>query len=267
MKTIILILFCVVSICASEEVIDISVKGISDEKKDGAQKDRMEAIMDAKRQACEKAGIKIKSESKVENFQLTYDLIESKAEGVLMPGFQIIDVGYTADGPYNVVLVGKLKIQSHGPLGDAAYFTLIINFRDKKEKTKQSQLFDKLYRWLDIAHAKFDINGKNVDELEDNLIEISKTDSVYYGDTRIYAFKYELPAGNLMYEQRTPNNKGTTSDHDFKIKLRSGLQYIMMVAHPNALYFSRPMEFEGVHEKTRNFRKFPEDFSTVIYKK
>ena len=58
-KIISLLLFlCIVTF--AQEVIEISVKGISDSKNEGAQKDRKEAIMDAKRQACEKAGLQIK---------------------------------------------------------------------------------------------------------------------------------------------------------------------------------------------------------------
>lgn len=94
----------------AQETIDISVKGISDQTKDGPQKDRQEAIMDAKRQACEKAGLKIKSKTAVEDFSVVFDYIESKAETVLLPGFQVIDIGYVADGTYQVVLSGKIQI-------------------------------------------------------------------------------------------------------------------------------------------------------------
>lgn len=94
----------------SGRIIDISVKGISDSVKDGPQKDRKEAIIDAKRQACEKAGIQLKSTTMVENFETVYDYIESKSEVALLPGFQIVDVGYVADGTYQIVLSGKIKI-------------------------------------------------------------------------------------------------------------------------------------------------------------
>lgn len=100
-------MFCVNSF--AQEVLDISVKGISDNKNEGAQKDRKEAVMDAKRQACEKAGLKIKSKTTVENFQTAFDYIESESEAILLPGFQIIDIGYVADGTYQVVLTGKIK--------------------------------------------------------------------------------------------------------------------------------------------------------------
>ncbi len=90
-------------------VTSISVKGISDNKNDGYQKDRQEAIMDAKRQACLKAGVSIKSSSTTENFITTYDYIESKSDAILLPGFNIMDIGYVDNGTYNVVLVGKIK--------------------------------------------------------------------------------------------------------------------------------------------------------------
>jgi hypothetical protein len=94
----------------AQEILDIMVKGISDAQNDGAQKDRMEAIMDAKLQACEKAGVAINAKTTVENFQTVYDLVESKSEAVLLPGYQLMDVGYTADGTFQVVLSGKIKI-------------------------------------------------------------------------------------------------------------------------------------------------------------
>ena len=93
----------------SQTVINISVKGISDGKNDGAQKDRQEAIMDAKRQACEKAGLTLESKTTVSNFTVLNDYVETQSKGVLLPGFQIVDIGYVADGTYQVVLTGKVK--------------------------------------------------------------------------------------------------------------------------------------------------------------
>jgi len=93
----------------AQNTIDISVKGISDSQNDGAQQDRLEAILDAKIQACEKAGLSIQATSIRENFQITYDFVETQAETVLLPGFQIIDIGYVQDGTYQVVLVGKIQ--------------------------------------------------------------------------------------------------------------------------------------------------------------
>ena len=89
--TCLIIIFC--STLIAQEVIDITVKGISNSENDGAQKDRQEAIMDAKRQACEKSGVRLQSNTNVENFQVTFDYIESKAAAVLLPGFQVVDVG------------------------------------------------------------------------------------------------------------------------------------------------------------------------------
>ena len=49
----------------AQDIIDVAVKGISDNARDGAQKDRQEAILDAKRQACEKAGMTLESKTTV----------------------------------------------------------------------------------------------------------------------------------------------------------------------------------------------------------
>jgi hypothetical protein len=110
MKKVLLFLFIInLSYLSAQDVLDIAVKGISDAQNDGAQKDRLEAILDAKRQACEKAGLKINAKTTVENFQTVYDFVETQADAVLLPGFQIVDVGYMADGTYQVVLTGKVK--------------------------------------------------------------------------------------------------------------------------------------------------------------
>jgi hypothetical protein len=94
----------------AQNIIEITVKGISNQQNDGAQQDRLEAIVDAKKQACEKAGLRIEAKTTVENFKVVQDLVESQAATILLPGFQLIDVGYVQDGTYQVVLSGKIKI-------------------------------------------------------------------------------------------------------------------------------------------------------------
>jgi len=105
----ILFLFSIASI-ASAEVIDVNIKGVDDGIKTSRQQDYKEAVMNAKLQAIEQAGASIESITKVVNFQLKYDVVESKSSAILLPGFQIIDIGYVADGTYQVVLIGKLQV-------------------------------------------------------------------------------------------------------------------------------------------------------------
>jgi hypothetical protein len=100
----------------AQEVIDVSVQGISDGQRDSKQRDRDEAIMDAKLNAVEKAGVSIKSVTEVENFQLKKDWIESQADAYLLPGFSIIEIGYGEDGLYHVVLTGKVSTQGITPV-------------------------------------------------------------------------------------------------------------------------------------------------------
>lgn len=77
-----------------------------------------EATVDAYRKAIEKGtGISIQSFTNVENYQLKKDQITSKARGMLLPGFQVVEVGYGTkgsnqtwnDGVYKVTLIGKVK--------------------------------------------------------------------------------------------------------------------------------------------------------------
>ena len=91
------------------ETIDVMIKGIDDGVKTNRQQDYNEAVMNAKLQAIERAGVEIQSITQVVNFQTRFDMVESKAKAVLMPGFQIMDIGYLKDGTYQVVLSGKVQ--------------------------------------------------------------------------------------------------------------------------------------------------------------
>ncbi len=108
-----LIITIIALICLSQsaiaEVIDVNIKGIDDGRKSNRQQDFREAVLDAKLHAIEQAGASIESITKVVNFQLKYDAVESKSKAILLPGFQIIDIGYVTDGTYQVVLVGKIQ--------------------------------------------------------------------------------------------------------------------------------------------------------------
>lgn len=94
----------------SLDSLEILVKGFSNQENNGHQIDRQEAILDAKRQACEKAGIIIESKTTSENFQLLLDLVETKSNTILLPDFKIMDIGYNSDSCYQVVLSGKITL-------------------------------------------------------------------------------------------------------------------------------------------------------------
>jgi len=145
-RKIFLIIFILSFNLFAQEVIDITVKGISNSKNDGAQIDRQEAIMDAKRQACEKSGVKLQSSTNVENFQVTFDYIESKAAAVLLPGFNVVDVGYMADGTYQVVLSGKVKVIKEEDQNEhisAKELRYAKSLHDKGEHYESSKLLEK----------------------------------------------------------------------------------------------------------------------------
>lgn len=51
----------------------------------------------------------IESKSISENFQLKLDYIESKCKGVLLPGYEVIEIGYDEKGIYKVLLIGNVR--------------------------------------------------------------------------------------------------------------------------------------------------------------
>lgn len=127
----------------AQEVIEISVKGISNKQNDGAQQDRLEAILDAKRQACEKAGLTIESKTTVENFEVVYDFVETQAATVLLPGFQLIDIGYVQDGTYQVVLSGKIKVLEADEQVSAKELRYAKSLRDRGKHSECEQILTK----------------------------------------------------------------------------------------------------------------------------
>ena len=94
----------------TQDVIDVKIIGYDSGVKTTKQQNYREAVLNAKRQAIERAGVEVKSTSKVKNFKLEEDYIETNAQAILMPGFEIFDIGYTEGGTYNVMLIGKIKI-------------------------------------------------------------------------------------------------------------------------------------------------------------
>ena len=170
MRTFIILLLVTGSVFA-QEIIDISVKGISNTKNDGAQQDRLEAIMDAKRQACEKAGLTIESKTKVENFEVVYDYIETQAETILMPGFQLIEIGYVQDGTYQVVLTGKIKVLTDNESISEKELRYAKSLRDQGKHSKCAEILKKY-----------------IDNEDKEVPESLKEDAFYYFIKWGYAF-------------------------------------------------------------------------------
>ena len=94
---------------AFTETIDVQIKGVDDGVRTTKQQDYKEAVLFAKREAIERAGVKIKALTTAKDFVIHSDYIESKAEAVLLPGYNVMDVGYQTDGTYLVILTGKVK--------------------------------------------------------------------------------------------------------------------------------------------------------------
>lgn len=111
----------------SAETIDVTIKGVDDGVRSNKQQDYEEALLHAKLQAIERAGVEIESITRIVNFQTKLQQVETKAKAVLLPGFQVIDIGYTEDGTYQVVLIGQI---SSGVPSDSAY--LAIHYRNQK---------------------------------------------------------------------------------------------------------------------------------------
>jgi hypothetical protein len=99
------------------ETLEVLLKGVYEGPRTSREAAYAQAVMNAKLQAIERSGTEVTSITRVENFTLKYDLVESKAKAVILPGFQIVDMGYQLDGTYQVVFSGKVQLgQDKGKL-------------------------------------------------------------------------------------------------------------------------------------------------------
>jgi hypothetical protein len=107
---VVLVLLLLFPCVSHANTIDVLIKGVDDGIKTNKQQDYKEALMNARLEAIERAGVEIQSITRVLNFQTKFDMVESKANGVLLPGFQVMDMGYQTDGSYQIVLSGKIQV-------------------------------------------------------------------------------------------------------------------------------------------------------------
>jgi len=98
MTYIMLIALLIIPCISIAGMIDVKIIGVDDGVKTTKQQDYKEAVLFAKREAIERAGVKVKALTTANDFVIHSDYIESKAEAVLLPGYDVIDVGYQKDG-------------------------------------------------------------------------------------------------------------------------------------------------------------------------
>ena len=239
-----LILFILATTLFSQEIIDISVKGISNEKKDGAQKDRLEAILDAKRQACEKVGLKIESKTTVENFQIVYDFIESEAETVLMPGFLLVDIGYVEDGTYQVVLSGKIQVVEEE---EKISIKELRYAKSLKDRGKHSQCEAILKKYID---------GK-----EEDISDELKEEAFYHFIKWGYSFKVE--EDYYKFESYYPESKHLTELEKFAKFTPEPVYTHSVTYNPTAKEW---IEKEYIHKKDTFNKQIEVARDTIIFK-
>ena len=138
---VLLIIFIIINTAFSEE-ISVTIKGMDDGISTNKQQDYKEAVMNAKLQAIEQAGAEITSISLMQNFIVKYDAVESKSEGVLLPGFQIMDIGYQTDGTYLIILTGKIKSNSEEGENPSEIFNKAMLYQKKEQYAQAIELLD-----------------------------------------------------------------------------------------------------------------------------
>lgn len=122
----------------SQDVIDFQIKGIDDGIKSSRDQDYQEALIDAKMKALEMAGVEVKSETTVEDYQILRSYIESKSEALILPGMNITDIGYLQNGSYQVFIVGKIQTSTDEDLSSKEIrYAKSLMERNKYEEAKE----------------------------------------------------------------------------------------------------------------------------------
>jgi hypothetical protein len=93
----------------NKDLVQFKVIGYSFGKKKNLRDDYNEALVDAKIKAIERAGIKVDSITRVENFELKSDMVEAQSKGTIEPGYEIIELGYDESGVYKILMIGKVR--------------------------------------------------------------------------------------------------------------------------------------------------------------
>jgi LysM repeat protein len=162
---VILFLMLFSSVPARCETIDVHIKGIDDGVESTRQKDYKEAVLFAKREAIERAGVKVKAMTTVQDLVVNSDYIESQAEGILLPGYDIVDVGYTEDGTYQVVLVGKVavaetRVEEPAPPEGYVYHTVVAGETLASLSAQYRVPIKQLYDINNLTNAKLKTGQK-----------------------------------------------------------------------------------------------------------
>jgi hypothetical protein len=92
----------------NEEFVQFKVIGYSRGKKN-LKDDYNEALVDAKIKAIERAGVKVDSITKMDNFEIKSDMVEAQSKGTIEPGYEIMEVGYDENGVYKILMIGKVR--------------------------------------------------------------------------------------------------------------------------------------------------------------
>jgi len=246
--------------------VPVVVKGISNEQFDGLQKDREEAIVEAKRQACEKAGLNLSSVTRVENFEIKQDLIETKANAVLLPGFEIVDIGYLQSGQYVVVLAGE--VVSAKEKSAKAKLRFFIRHNDLTFLGKKQGALKAFYKEIKQFQVKV-FNGKLIEEYEKDLVRIYKKKNSFY----TLVFEYKIPEGPYEYfhtnyingDQFIKQNVYLKSGQKYLIKnLKIKNSFVLKDNFNNAGF--GPILTEQTHEYKREFGKFPNEYELIFSK-
>lgn len=257
-------------ICIGQD-IQVTIKGYDDGIKTNKQQDYKEALTNAKIEAIERAGSEITSITRITNFEMKSKEVESKAEAALLPGYDVIDIGYQTDGTYLVVLSGKIKSKEDSQ----GYCTLTLvatktSFFNEYNRIKLGDIWPEFIDALSALQWK--INGDELQFFENEIIEVYK--SKFYptksSSNPPKDYDYGVSFAAFVFKVPTGVFKQLDTEKVYVTKLVSGKTYITPFKNWG---LHKAVEYQKTHHQSLSGRDysgfsldFPDDYH-IIYSK
>lgn len=243
-------------------IVEVDGYAYFSEEKTGKQL-RIEAEMDAKRKAVESASVYVKSQTKVENFELKYDIIQTQSEA----GVKILqqkDIGLEDGKRYHVwmkaevsyALEKKIRADEATPVGEGLLLLKVWTDKDAYEEGEKIKVFIRgnndfylnlVYREVDNSYIQLLPNAYR----KDNHFKGGVTYAIPDANDR-FSFKITPPFGSekIMIYASTAKMKMAAED---KPAVRGGFYSLKKIDSRAIGDGMRGMVVIGENDKAADF--------------
>lgn len=200
-------------VSVAQTTLEFAVEGVSDSVTNDLSKDSTEAVIAAKLNAIEQAGVSIQAALDLGNFNLKHEWVERMAEATLLPGSQLVDFGYGGDSLYYVSLFGEVytgDIISENLEGDKKYRLAKLSL-DNNKVGALAQMEEVVMNFPHCSGA------------DDALFALMNYGEFELRQERFATLKSEYPKSQL-----TDSAKVVMEIYDFQTETFDGMDFILL---------------------------------------